>query len=147
MRVPGLARKFWTITSCRWPYRSCKSRSATSASSRSARVSPIPIRIPLVNGIRSSPANSIVSRRRAGSLSGEAQCGPPFAASRSAVVSSMIPIEAETGRSATSSSRLITPGIQVRQQAGFVQHELRDTAQVLDRRLAPERRSSSRATL
>ena len=51
----------------------------SSASSRSARVSPIPIRIPLVNGIRSSPASSIVSSRRAGSLSGEAQCGPPFA--------------------------------------------------------------------
>ena len=63
-----------------------------------------------MNGIRSSPASSIVSSRRAGSLSGEAQCGPPFAASRSAVVSSMIPIEAETGRSAASSSRVITPG-------------------------------------
>ena len=63
-----------------------------------------------MNGIRSSPARSIVSRRRAGSLSGEAQCGPPFAESRSEAVSSMIPIEAETGRSAISSSRLITPG-------------------------------------
>ena len=32
-----------------------------------------------MNGIRSSPASSIVSSRRAGTLSGEAQCGPPFA--------------------------------------------------------------------
>ena len=63
-----------------------------------------------MNGIRSSPARSIVSSRRAGTLSGEAQCGPPFSESRSETVSSMIPIEAETGRSAASSSRLITPG-------------------------------------
>ncbi len=63
-----------------------------------------------MNGIRSSPASAIVSSRRAGTLSGEAQCGPPFAPSRSAVVSSMIPIDAETGRSCVSSSRDITPG-------------------------------------
>ena len=99
IRVPGLARKFCTITSPRWPYSSPSSRSASSASRRSARVSPIPIRIPLVNGIASSPASRIVSSRAAGNLSGEAQCGPPRSASRSASVSSMIPIEAETGRS------------------------------------------------
>ena len=64
-----------------------------------------------MNGIRSSPARAIVSSRRAGTLSGEAQCGPPFAPSRPAAVSSMIPIEAETGRSAASSARLITPGL------------------------------------
>ena len=64
-----------------------------------------------MNGISSSPASRIVSSRRAGSLSGDAQCGPPRAASRSAVVSSMIPIEAATGRSAASSSRDITPGL------------------------------------
>ena len=110
MRVPGFARKFWTITSRRWPCASASDRSARSASIRSSRVSPIPTRIPLVNGIASSPAIRIVSSRRAGSLSGDAQCGPPRAASRSAVVSSMIPIDAATGRSATSSSRVITPG-------------------------------------
>ena len=80
-----------------------------------AHVSPIPIRIPLVNGIRSSPAPPIVSGRRSGSLSGEAQCGPPFAERRSATVSSMIPIEAETDHGAASSSRFIT-GIQMRQE-------------------------------
>ena len=78
---------------------------------RSARVSPMPIRIPLVNGIPSSPASRIVSSRRAGTLSGDAQWGPPRAASRSAVDSSMIPIDAATGRSEASSSRDITPGL------------------------------------
>ena len=100
MRVPGFARKFWTMTSWTWPCSSPSAFSASSASIRSSRVSPMPMRIPLVNGIASSPASRIVSSRRAGILSGDAQCGPPFSPSRSAVVSSMIPIEAETGRSA-----------------------------------------------
>ena len=39
------------------------SASASSAATRSSSLSPIPTRIPLVNGIRSSPAASIVSRR------------------------------------------------------------------------------------
>ena len=113
--------------------------SASSASIRSSRVSPIPMRIPLVNGIRSSPASRIVSRRRAGSLSGEAQCGPPLRRDRSAVVSSMIPIEAETGRSASSSARVITPGIEVRQEARLLEHEPRAALEILERRRAAER--------
>ena len=64
-----------------------------------------------MNGIASSPASRIVSSRTAGTLSGEAQCGPPFNDSRSDTVSSMIPIDAETGRNSSSSSRLITPGL------------------------------------
>ena len=147
MRVPGLARKFCTITSCRWPCRSCSVAQRSSASIRSARVSPIPIRIPLVNGIRSSPASPIVSRRRAGTLSGEAQCGPPFAESRSEAVSSMIPIEAETGRSATSSSRVITPGLRcgsspVSSSTSFA-HAPRYSSVVAQ----PSAASSARATL
>ena len=46
--------------------------SAPSDSMRSDSVSPIPTRMPLVNGILSSPAAAIVSRRRAGCLVGEA---------------------------------------------------------------------------
>ena len=61
IRVPGFARKFWTITSCTCPCTLVQVASASSASSRSSRVSPIPIRIPLVNGIRSSPAAAIVA--------------------------------------------------------------------------------------
>src|SRR2546430_1031961 len=55
IRVPGLARKFWTITSWTWPKRSWSSRIASRASSRSRLVSPIPIRIPVVNGRRAPP--------------------------------------------------------------------------------------------
>ena len=51
-----------------WPWRSCSSASASSDAIRSSSVSPIPTRIPLVNGILSSPAAAIVSIRRAGCL-------------------------------------------------------------------------------
>ena len=64
IRVPGLARKFWTITSCTCPYRSPSSRIASSDSIRSRRVSPMPIRIPVVNGTAASPASRNVSSRR-----------------------------------------------------------------------------------
>ncbi len=50
------------------PCSACTAASASSDSMRSCSVSPIPTRIPLVNGIRSSPAARIVSRRRAGML-------------------------------------------------------------------------------
>ncbi len=146
MRVPGFARKFWTITSCTCPYRSWRSRSANSASSRSSRVSPIPIRIPLVNGIRSSPAAAIVASRRAGSLSGEAQCGPPRAESRAAVVSSMIPIEAETRRSATRSSAVITPGLRCGSRPVSASTASAAAARYSSVVSKPSARSSSRAT-
>ncbi len=107
--VPGFARKFWTITSWTWPWRSCRSRIASRASSRSARVSPIPIRIPLVNGTPASPAAAIVASRTSGRLSGEPKCGPPRAASAGAEPSSISPCETLTARSASTSSRLMTP--------------------------------------
>ena len=49
----------------------CRSRDRISASSRSARVSPMPIKMPVVNGTGSSPARRNVSNRAAGCLSGE----------------------------------------------------------------------------
>ena len=52
-----------------------------------------------MNGTRASPASRSVARRAAGSLSGEPKCGPPRRDSRSEVVSSIIPIDADTGRS------------------------------------------------
>jgi hypothetical protein len=69
--VPGFARKFCTMISwmCRW--RRCTSRSAKRDSARSRDVSPIPTRIPDVNGIARRPASSIVRIRTAGTLSGE----------------------------------------------------------------------------
>ena len=55
MRVPGLARKFWMMTSWMWPCRSWRSRMASSASMRSARVSPMPIRMPRGEGDAGAP--------------------------------------------------------------------------------------------
>ncbi len=73
---------------------------ASSASMRSARVSPMPTRMPVVNGMASSPADSRVATRRSGVLSGE-----PRWASRSALSDSIIiPCEGDTWRRAASSS-------------------------------------------
>ncbi len=68
MAVSGLGRKFWTITSCTWPCRACDAAIASRASSRSDRVSPMPTRMPVVNGMASWPAASSVARRRSGCL-------------------------------------------------------------------------------
>ena len=84
---------------------------ASSASIRSSRVSPIPMRIPLVNGIASSPASRIVSRRRAGQL---VRRGPVRPAPRAEPLRGRLehdPHRGETGRSASSSARVITPGL------------------------------------
>ena len=58
---------------------------ASSAAMRSARSSPMPTRMPVVNGMASSPAASSVARRRSGVLSGE-----PRWQSRSALSDSII---------------------------------------------------------
>ena len=84
---------------------------ASSDSTRSRRVSPIPMRIPVVNGTASSPARSSVASLTSGSLSGDPWCGPPFSHNRRDVDSSMIPADTETSRSRASSSRDITPGL------------------------------------
>ena len=100
MAVPGLGRKFWTMTSCTWPWRACEAAMARSAASWPARSSPMPTRIPVVKGMASSPAASSVASRRAGSLSGAPRC----ASRSSASDSSIIPWLADTGRSVASSS-------------------------------------------
>ena len=110
--VRGFARKFCTITSCTCPCRSCASRSATSDSARSRSVSPIPTRMPVVNGTRARPASSMTCSRTAGSLSGEPKCTWPGSANRrSDVVSSIIPIDGAVGRRVSSSSDDMTPGL------------------------------------
>ena len=85
--------------------------------------------------------------RRAGSLSGEAQCGPPFSPSRSAVVSSMIPIEAETGRSASSSARVMTPGLRCGSSPVSSSTSRAQCSRYSSVVSQPSARSSSRATL
>ncbi len=80
----GCGTKFWRITSWMWPWRSLTSASASSEAIRSSSVSPIPTRIPLVNGIRSSPAASIVSQALAPGASSASRRGPsPSVAPRS----------------------------------------------------------------
>ena len=69
--VSGLARKFCTMTSWMWPYSRAIRRIACSDSARSARVSPMPIRMPVVNGTPTRPASASTRSRTAGSLSGE----------------------------------------------------------------------------
>ena len=95
------------MTSCRWPWRSCNSASAASDAIRSSSVSPIPTRIPLVNGILSSPAASIVAIRCAGCLVGEPAC--TVSMSRSATDSSISPCDAVTARNRDRSARPSTP--------------------------------------
>src|SRR5947199_272301 len=63
------------ITSWRCPCRACAAASASSEAIRSSGVSPIPTRIPLVNGMRSSPAASIVRSRARGCLVEERAVG------------------------------------------------------------------------
>ena len=149
IRVPGFARKFWTITSWRWPWRRWSARERLERlEPLGSRVSPIPIRIPLVKGIRSSPASSIVSSRRAGSLSGEAQCGPPR--SREPIGGRL---EHDPHRGGDRAKELELgaghdAGIQVREQAGLVEHEPRDAARgTRSSSRSRARASSSRATL
>ena len=69
--VRGLARKFCTITSWRCPYSRWLRRISKIASTRSACVSPMPIRMPVVNGTPTRPASASTRSRTAGSLSGE----------------------------------------------------------------------------
>ena len=127
------------MTSCTWPCSSPSASSASSASIRSSRVSPIPMRIPLVNGIRSSPASRIVSRRRAGILSGEAQCGPP--AGREPLRGRL---EHDPHRGRDRPERLELRArhharVEVRQEARLLEHEAGAAREVLERRLAAER--------
>ena len=74
---------------------------------RSSGVSPMPTRIPVVNGIFSLPAASIVARRTSGCLVGE----PAWTVciSRSDDDSSIRPCEAVTSRNRARSDSLTAP--------------------------------------
>ena len=66
----------------------------------------------MVNGTESRPASSSTRSRTSGSLSGEPKWASPLVSnSRREVVSSIIPIEGETGLSRLISSHDITPGL------------------------------------
>ena len=76
---------------------------------RSSRVSPMPMRIPVVKGTESAPAAAMVASRTAGTLSGEPKWGPPCRHRRFEVLSSIRPWDAETRLSPAISSAVITP--------------------------------------
>ena len=131
--VPGLGRKFWTITSCTCPWRRWASAMASSAASRSARSSPMPTRMPVVNGMPRRPAASRVARRRSGSLS-----GAPWWAARSArSVSTIIPWLGATGRRAASSSSNRAPALAWGSRPVSVEHQAAHGRQVVDRGRVP----------
>jgi len=109
--VSGLARKFCTMTSWMPPYSRATFLIAKIDSARSARVSPMPMRMPVVNGTLHRPASSRTRSRMAGSLSGLPKCGPPLSLnSLVAVVSSIMPIEGATGLRRWKSCQDSTPG-------------------------------------
>ena len=78
---------------------------ASSAATLSSTLSPIPTRIPVVKGMRSSPAARMVSRRTSGCLVGE-----PWWTTRSGFTDSSIrPCEAVTSRRRARSAFGIAP--------------------------------------
>ena len=81
-------------------------------SARSAGVSPMPIRMPVVKGTLPRPASSSTRSRTAGSLSGLPKCGPPWSVNRRvAVVSSIMPMDGATGLRRWKSCQDSTPGL------------------------------------
>ena len=85
-----------------WPYFAWSSARASRDSTRDSSDSPIPTRIPVVKGIFSSPAASIVRRRSVGCLVGEPAW--TVSISRSSTDSSIRPCEAVTSRRRARSS-------------------------------------------
>ena len=109
--VSGLARKFCTMTSWMPWYSRATLRMAKIESARSAGVSPMPMRMPVVKGTLQRPASSSTRNRTAGSLSGLPKCGPLLSVNRRlAVVSSIMPMEGATGLRRWKSAQLSTPG-------------------------------------
>ena len=137
--VSGLARKFWTMTSWIWPCSACRSQIASSASIRSSRVSPMPIRIP-------------VSERNlqfAGQTQGLQPDRRKFVGRT--VVNAALPAEplagrlqhdALTGRHLPQAGDLLArhhAGIGMRQQSGLAQHKRAHRSQIGNRGFVAER--------
>ena len=100
IRVPGFARKFWTITSCTWRAR---------RGDRAQRVEPLRARLADPDQDPRRERHAGLAREpqrleaRRGQLVGRAEVRPAALESRSDVVSSISPIEALTGRSSSKS--------------------------------------------
>ena len=111
MRVPGLARKFWTMISWMWPWRSCRSRMASSASMRSApRLADADENAGREGHAR--PAGRLESGKAHGRhLVGRAEVRAAALDSRSDAVSSMMPCDTDTLRRRVSQASSMTPGL------------------------------------
>ncbi len=139
MRVPGLARKFCTITSPTWP---CSSPSALRASSASIR-----------SVARLADPDQDPARERDRELSGEPDRlepagrhlvgrGPVRPALRRQPVGDGLEHDPHRGRHGPQERELVTAHharVEVRQKPGLVEHELRAAREVLERRGAAER--------
>ena len=78
---------------------------------RSAKVAPIPIRMPVVKGTRARPACSSVASRAAGLLAGALKWPTPLAGYGSGVVSILSPWLTLTSLRASTSGRVKVPGL------------------------------------
>ena len=129
--VPALGRKFWTITSCTWPWRRWLAAIASSASTRSARDSPMPTRIPVVNGMPTSPAASSVAKPPGRGLVGR----PPVAVEAGVERLDHHPLRRRHRPQPGQLARRQRPRVGVGQQACLRQHQPAHGHQVVDRRL------------
>ena len=94
--------------------------------------------MPEVNGMASSPARRIVSRRASGSLSGDPWCAAPRSSNRRETFSSISPLRRAD---LTQREQLVPredPRIGVRQQAGRFEHRPRGRDEVRHRRRVAE---------
>ncbi len=129
MAVPGLGRKFWTITSCTWPWARCESAMADKVRTRSARDSPIPTRTPVVKGMASRPAASSVASRRCGRLVGGAAVTGQVGVER-------LEHHALAGRDGSEAGELVVAeraGVGVGEEPCLVAHQRAHGDQVVDR--------------
>ena len=98
-----------------------------------------------MNGIASSPAVAMVARRTAGTLSGEPKWTCPFSDKRSAAVSKH---QAHRRGDLAQPRHVLAAhdaGIEMRQQAGFLEHTRGHGGEIVERRRVAEPASASRA--
>ena len=137
MGIPSLARKFCTITSWMWPWVRCRSAMAKSASTRSSGVSPMPSRMPVVNGMRSSPASRDHRQTARRLLVGRMMVRHAARAqARARALEHQTEADVDRAQPCISSGES-TPGVGVRQEAGGEGH-LAGLVDVVDRRRVPD---------
>src|SRR6202034_1433183 len=138
--VSGWARKFCTMTSWMPRYSRATPRIAKIESARSATVSPMPIRMPVVNGTLLRPASSSTRSLTAGSLSGLPKCGPP----RRVEMRQQAGLLEHPDRHRPDVGQRVVVAVRVQPLPGLRPPVLRPVAEREQRLLAAERRSPGR---